>query len=66
MARAACRHERLDGVGVASHVFAHSVGDLNNGTGRAATVPAGARDAQPVGARQSEALTARILVLARL
>ena len=51
-----CRNERIDGVGVAPRVFAHPVGDLNNGAGRAAAVPAGALDAQSVGAGQSEAL----------
>ena len=44
-----CRNERIDGVGVAAHVFAHPVGDLNNGAGRATAVPARARDAQSVG-----------------
>ncbi|HWZ06891.1 MAG TPA: hypothetical protein VNY53_08295 [Bradyrhizobium sp.] len=50
------RNERIDGVGVAPHVLAHPVGDLNNGAGRAAAVPAGARDAQSVGAGQQEPL----------
>src|SRR5207253_11145295 len=51
-----CRNERIDGVGVAPHVFAHPVSDLNNAAGRAAAFPAGARDAQPVRAGQPEAL----------
>lgn len=51
-----CGNERIDGVGVAPHVFAHPVSDLNNGAGRAPAVPAGARDAQSVGAGQSESL----------
>ena len=50
------RNERIDGAGVAPHVFAHPVGDLNNSAGRAAAVPTGARDAQSVGAGQQEAL----------
>ena len=51
-----CRNERIDGVGVAPHVFAHPVGDLNNGADRAAASPASARDAQSVGAGQPEPL----------
>ena len=38
------RNERIDGVGVAPHVLAHSVGDLYDSAGRAAAVPAVARD----------------------
>jgi hypothetical protein len=43
------RNERIDGIGVAPHVFTHPMGDLNHGPGRAAAVPTGARDAQSVG-----------------
>jgi hypothetical protein len=50
------RDQRIDGVGVAPHVLAHSVGDLHNRTGRVAAVPARARDTQSVRAGQQEAL----------
>jgi hypothetical protein len=43
-----CRNHRIDGVDVAPDVFAHPVGDLDNGAGRAAAVPVGAGDAQSV------------------
>ena len=52
----ACRNEDIDCVGVAPHMFAHPVRDLNNGAGRATALPAGARDAQSIGAGQSESL----------
>ena len=50
------RDEDVDGVGVAPHMLAHPVGDLNSGAGWAAALPARARDAQSVGAGQSESL----------
>src|SRR5262249_14376118 len=48
------RHQRVDRVGVAPDVLAHTVRDLDHATDGASALPAGARDAQPVRAGESK------------
>jgi len=50
------RNQEIDHCGIAAHVLAHTVRDLNNRAGWTATVPARARDAKSIRAGQSKPL----------